>query len=71
MVDYQLWYSSILDLESDFLSEFVKYGKAFSNYTQFTPRIMTFSCDYCSQTLKETECLANGKYCPYTPAGFD
>ena len=71
LVDYQLWYSSILDLETDFLSEFVKYSKAFVNYTQFTPRIMTFNCQYCSQDLKESECLSEGRYCPYTPAGFD
>jgi hypothetical protein len=66
-VEYELWYSSILDLSKDQLVDLGKYQKPFGNHTLFTPRILTFSCPTCPQAIKEANCFSEGKYCPYQP----
>lgn len=66
-VEYELWYSSILDLSKDQLVDLGKYQKPFGNHTLFTPRILTFSCPTCPKAIKEANCFSEGKYCPYQP----
>jgi hypothetical protein len=66
-VEYQLWYSSVLDLEPQFVEEMARYNYHFANATQFTPRIMTYSCEFCTKEVKNRECLNDGKYCPFAP----
>jgi hypothetical protein len=33
----------------------------------FTPRILTYSCKFCSEEVKEKKCYSDGDYCPYFP----
>jgi len=66
-VEYELWYSSILDLSKDQLVDLGKYQKPFGNDTLFTPRILTFSCPTCPPAIREANCFSEGKYCPYRP----
>lgn len=66
-VEYELWYSSILDLEYSRLYDVGLYQKALSDNALFTPRIFTYECNYCSEEIKQTSCLSNGLYCPYFP----
>lgn len=30
--------------------------------------ILTYDCSLCSQSFKQTNCLSNGKFCPYVPS---
>ena len=64
-VEYELWYSSILDLTSDSIKELGEYQKPFGKDALFTPRIITFSCENCPKYIKEENCVSDGKYCPY------
>lgn len=43
-VEYELWYSSILDLDYGELKEIALYQQALGDNTLFTPRILTYSC---------------------------
>lgn len=43
-VEYELWYSSLLDIDQDALKELAIYQEPFGNWTLFTPRILTFDC---------------------------
>ena len=63
-VEYELWYSSILDVEPWLMYDISLYQKTLENNALFTPRILTYACKSCSNDLKETLCLANGEYCP-------
>lgn len=46
-VEYDLWYSSILDLDTSFIEDMSRYALAFGNNTYFTPRIFTYTCEDC------------------------
>mmetsp|Transcript_13590 Transcript_13590/g.21235 ORF Transcript_13590/g.21235 Transcript_13590/m.21235 type:complete len:154 (+) Transcript_13590:284-745(+) len=50
-VEYEMWYSTILDLKVDFIKEIAEGQKPFGNNTLFTPRIMTFSCKGCPEEI--------------------
>lgn len=66
-VEYELWYSSILDLSPSQMKELGQYQKPFGSSTLFTPRILTFACELCPKEIKERDCVSDGKYCPYKP----
>ena len=66
-VEYELWYSTILDLNPMLLDSMNKYQNLLSSNALFTPRILSYSCDYCSDSVKEENCLVNGKYCAHLP----
>ncbi len=46
-VEYELWYSSSLDLNFDLVRDLQAYQGALSKEALFTPRIFTYSCKYC------------------------
>lgn len=46
-VEYELWYSSILDMSPSSISQLGEYQMPFGNHTLFTPRLMTFACENC------------------------
>ena len=52
-VEYELWYSSILDMTKQSISQLGEYQKPFGNHTLFTPRIITFECDGCPKYIRE------------------
>ena len=52
-VEYELWYSSILDLDYMQLREIALYQFALGKDALFTPRILTYSCTECSKEIKE------------------
>jgi hypothetical protein len=66
-VEYELWYSSVFDLSSQQIKELAEYQRAFGNNTLFTPRIMTFECRNCPEYIRKTNCLSDGRYCPFQP----
>ena len=67
-VEWELWYSSYMDLTANVLSELGKYQKPFAPYTTFTPRIVTFDCENCPRSVRERDCVSDGKYCPLRPS---
>jgi hypothetical protein len=66
-VEYDLWYSTVLDLQSWLVYDMSLYQRALDSSALFTPRILTYSCRSCSEDMKRSQCLADGKYCPYFP----
>ena len=66
-VEYELWYSSILDITRDRLYDLGSYERAFAAQALFTPRILTYSCTDCDARVKETQCISNGEYCVFNP----
>jgi hypothetical protein len=66
-VEYELWYSTVLDTQPYLLYDISLYQKALGSNALFTPRILTYSCRGCSEEMKSSVCLADGRYCPYFP----
>lgn len=66
-VEYDLWYSTGLDVSTKVLKGIIAYQNIFGSNALFTPRIMTFSCDNCPDYIKKRDCLSDGKYCPFMP----
>lgn len=66
-VEYELWYSSVLDLSEPLISSIGKFQSRFGNDALFTPRILTFECTLCPKEIREKDCLSDGRYCPYRP----
>ncbi len=66
-VEYELWYSSVLDLDYMKLHDLALYHFALGENALFMPRILTYSCPECSLEKKQTSCIADGLYCAYSP----
>ena len=66
-VEYELWYSTIMDMEYWRLCDIAMYQAALGDNALFTPRILTYACNYCNDDMKQKNCIANGLYCPYFP----
>ena len=64
-VEYELWYSTVLDLPQQFVAEIGQYQKPFGTDALFTPRIISFSCPGCPPSIREEYCLSDGEYCAY------
>lgn len=67
IVEYDLWFSSSLDFDKDFLIDLGNFFHELRKDTFFSPRIMTYSCPECTKEEKELNCLSNGEYCLYAP----
>lgn len=52
-VEYELWYSSILDLDYEQLRDMALYQFALGKEALITPRILTYSCRECSEEVKK------------------
>lgn len=48
-VEYEFWYSTILDIEYWRLYDIALYQRALNDHALFTPRILTYKCDKCSK----------------------
>ena len=70
-VEYELWYSSSLDLNFDLVRELQAYQSALTQDALFTPRILSYSCKYCDEQVKQNQCIIDGEYCAYLPKGVD
>mmetsp|Transcript_28897 Transcript_28897/g.27797 ORF Transcript_28897/g.27797 Transcript_28897/m.27797 type:complete len:299 (-) Transcript_28897:73-969(-) len=66
-VEYDLWFSSILDLTKEMIVDLGTYSRAFGSHTLFTPRIYTYNCMYCPAEVKNKNCIFNGEYCSFLP----
>mmetsp|Transcript_11475 Transcript_11475/g.19414 ORF Transcript_11475/g.19414 Transcript_11475/m.19414 type:complete len:112 (-) Transcript_11475:670-1005(-) len=66
-VEYELWYSSVFDLSLSQIEMLSKYQEPFGNNTLFTPRIFTFSCEFCPESVQLENCISGGKFCPFRP----
>jgi hypothetical protein len=64
-VEYEYWFSSVLDQDPWVLYDLSLYQKALDSNALFTPRVLTYSCKYCSDEFKSKNCLVNGEYCPF------
>lgn len=51
-VEYELWYSSALDLDYMLVHDMAGYQMALNEDALFTPRILTYSCKYCDEDVK-------------------
>jgi hypothetical protein len=51
-VEYELWYSSILDITPQNISMLGEYQKPFGKDALFTPRIFTFACENCPEFIR-------------------
>lgn len=66
-VEYELWYSSVFDLSTDQIRDIGEYNQPFGTNVLFTPRIVNFECMNCPLSIRQSECVSNGLYCPYQP----
>ena len=66
-VEYELWYSSVMDLDPNNIFDLGQHMMIFKDDTYFTPRIMTYSCETCESDFKQRECLSDGKFCVLRP----
>jgi len=66
-VEYEFWYSTILDIDFDKLVDIALFQKALNKHALFTPRIFTYQCTNCAKEIKENHCIGDGNYCPYFP----
>ena len=66
-VEYEFWYSTILDMDFDKLVDIALFQKALNKHALFTPRIFTYQCQNCAKEIKENYCIGDGNYCPYFP----
>lgn len=66
-VEYELWYSSILDLDYMKIHDLALYHFALGEKALFTPRILTYACTECSLEKKQSSCFNDGLYCAYQP----
>ncbi|CDW89350.1 UNKNOWN [Stylonychia lemnae] len=64
IVEYELFYSSIIDLDNRLLEDLARYQAAFGDNVVFTPRIRSYSCIPCSSITRQQDCLSDGGYCP-------
>jgi hypothetical protein len=46
-VEYEFWYSSLLDLKRDTVYDLGAYERAFASKALFTPRTLTYTCKGC------------------------
>lgn len=67
MVEYSLWYGSILDLTKEQILALYKYHVLLQDSVRFIPRLMTYSCLDCEQEIKDANCVSDGKYCLVKP----
>lgn len=67
-VEYEYWYSTILDLDYDTLVDIALYQQALNKKALFTPRVLTYACPQCAKEVREEACIAEGQYCPYFPS---
>mmetsp|Transcript_22836 Transcript_22836/g.17277 ORF Transcript_22836/g.17277 Transcript_22836/m.17277 type:complete len:222 (+) Transcript_22836:397-1062(+) len=66
-VEYDLWFSSILDLQQAFIMDFSTYMRTLGSFALFTPRIFTYNCKYCPEEVKQKNCIYDGEYCAFLP----
>lgn len=69
-VEYELWYTSIFDLEPNFIFQLYEWHKVVKDRARFTPRILTMRCTVCPDEIKEKMCIHNGEYCLIQPRSF-
>ena len=69
-VEIGLLYSSSLDLDSGSMNSFGHLALESAKTRRkalLDLHIHTFSCLYCPQEIRETNCLSNGNYCAFFP----
>jgi hypothetical protein len=47
-VEYEFWYSTIMDIDFDKLADIAKFQKALNKHALFTPRVFTYPCTNCA-----------------------
>jgi hypothetical protein len=65
-VEYELWYSSIVDLEYFHIYDLKTFQQVFGDKTLFEPKIRWQPCDQCSADQKKLNCVGNGAICSFS-----
>ena len=66
-VEYELWYSSIVDVDYWRMKDLGIYQRVLNKDALFTPRLLTYACPTCSKEVKLQQCYSDGEYCVYYP----
>lgn len=67
-VEYELWYSSILDVDAETLNQIGTFQSVLSDNALFTPRVLTYACPQCSAEIRSDSCIGDGAYCAIFPS---
>jgi hypothetical protein len=67
-VEYELWYSSILDVDAETLNQIGTFQSVLSDNALFTPRVLTYACPHCSAEIRSDSCIGDGAYCAIFPS---
>ena len=67
IVEYELFYGSVMDLSSDFIFGLYEFQHALRGAAKFIPRIKTFECKFCPEEIIENSCTSDARYCFYVP----
>lgn len=62
-VEYDIWYSSSIDLALDFIQDFMKLDREFGKKVLMAPRFVFWECQDCDKEYMQQNCFAGGKYC--------
>lgn len=68
-IDVDIWYSSVYELMQtgwDY-NHFSKMEESFEKMVRFQPRTIYKTCVGCSKSYTDSQCILDGKYCPYMP----
>mmetsp|Transcript_41907 Transcript_41907/g.40236 ORF Transcript_41907/g.40236 Transcript_41907/m.40236 type:complete len:154 (-) Transcript_41907:674-1135(-) len=68
-VEYEIFFSTILDIPKDMVYDLGSHERAFGADAFLIPRILTYSCfeKGCTDTELTRNCVSNGRYCAYAP----
>ena len=67
IVEYELFYGSVMDMSSDFIFGLYEFQHALKGAAKFIPRIKTFECKFCPEEIIENSCTNDARYCFYVP----
>mmetsp|Transcript_2179 Transcript_2179/g.2800 ORF Transcript_2179/g.2800 Transcript_2179/m.2800 type:complete len:153 (-) Transcript_2179:45-503(-) len=56
-VEYDLWYTSSSDKALDFIKNFGELHNKFGKDVLFTPRVLSWGCQKCSEDIRQKHCF--------------
>ena len=71
VADVTLWFSTLHELSEEVLFSLSEYLRKFDKSIDFSIRIKTQPCVFCSKEEEEKECLSGGDFCPIAPIHKD
>jgi hypothetical protein len=62
-VEYEFWFTSSNDRGLDFISDFKSFHEKLGKKVLMTPRYFSWACINCDESITDTDCFCDGKYC--------